>query len=55
MDDNPSLKASSADYIANAYIKAVLKAADETKLDESVFPETCGWTMQQILDDSFLP
>jgi hypothetical protein len=35
--------------------KAVSTAADETKLDESVFPGTCLWATEQILDQAFFP
>lgn len=37
----------------HAYSVAILKAAEETNLDEEVFPETCEWTVTQILDDEF--
>jgi|SRR6185437_4116453 len=55
LDDNPSLKPNVADFIGKAYQKAILKAADETNLDEDVFPASCEWTVKQILNDNFLP
>ncbi len=54
---NPSLKAKVNEYISNAYEKAVIFAADETNLDEEVFPNNCEWSVAQILDldNNFLP
>lgn len=53
--DNPSLKANLTQYIDDAYQKAILKASDETNLDEDVFPKVCEWTVKQILDNDFFP
>ncbi len=54
---NPSLNAKVNEYISNAYEKAVIFAADETNLDEEVFPNNCEWSVAQILDldNNFLP
>jgi hypothetical protein len=30
-------------------------ALDETDLPDSILPETCPWSIQQILDENFLP
>jgi hypothetical protein len=35
------------------WAKALAQAVSETGLD--VFPEVCPWTMEQVLDDSFMP
>ena len=51
----PSLKAKLQKFVDNAYENAVLMAADETNLDESVFPTKCEWSTKQILDSEFLP
>jgi hypothetical protein len=53
--NNPSLRAKVDEYIADAYEKAVLFAADETNLDEDAFPNICEWNSTQILDNAFLP
>lgn len=53
--DNPSLKPLLIDITAEAYEDAILHAAQETGLEESVFPTTCPFTLEQVLDESFLP
>ena len=55
LKSNPSLNAIVNEYIQDAYETAVLKAAEETNLDEENFPEHCEWTSEQILNNSFLP
>ncbi len=55
LDDNPSLEPHVADFIGKAYQKAILKAADETNLDEDIFPASCEWPVKQVLNNSFLP
>jgi hypothetical protein len=52
---SPSLKAKLQQFVNDAYDNAVLMAADETNLDESIFPSCCEWTTKQILDNEFLP
>lgn len=53
--ENPSL----ADYprriLADEYEIARLKAADETGLNDTDFPESCPFTIEQVLDPSFWP
>jgi hypothetical protein len=41
--------------LEDAYDAAFPKAVDETGLPESMFPETCPYTIDQILDPDFLP
>lgn len=53
--DNPSLKPLLIDIAAEAYEDAILHAAQETGLEESMFPTTCPFTLEQVLDESFLP
>jgi hypothetical protein len=53
--DNPSLKSSLAETIAAAYRNAILGAARETAMDPDVFPTTCPWSYQQIMDPNFYP
>ncbi len=57
LKENPSLTNLDTfeETLAHAYSVAILKAAEETNLDEDVFPQTCEWTTKQILDDEFLP
>ena len=51
----PSLKVSlnDSDWLAKIWADAVARAIDETGLD--VFPESCPWTTEQILNQEFLP
>jgi Domain of unknown function DUF29 len=53
LDDNPSLKPRLEEALARAYRKARILAAQETELDESVFPETCGYALDDITARSF--
>ncbi len=53
--DNPSLKAKWSDFIDDAYGDAILSAAKETGLDESVFPIECPYQQKDILDLGFYP
>ena len=55
LTDSPSLKAMLPDAVAHAYRKAVIAAADETGLPESIFPEDCPWSSDQILAQDFWP
>jgi hypothetical protein len=53
--DNPSLRASLAAFVAEAYPFAVKKAVAETGLSKDVFPPACPWTAEQIMDEAFWP
>ena len=53
--DNPSLKATLDASIAAGYRFAILGAARETGLDRVVFPATCPWSFEQIVDPAFWP
>jgi hypothetical protein len=57
LKDNPSLKNTETftERFSAAYDTAVLKAAQETGLDEDIFPEECEWSITEILSDNFLP
>ncbi len=50
---SPSLRPLPADYLPKAYARARARALDETGLYR--LPETCPWTIEQILDGDFLP
>jgi hypothetical protein len=47
--ENPSLKYSISEYVSIAFEIAVVKALKETRLPDSVFPETCPYTIDQIM------
>lgn len=55
LKQNPSLRARIDEFIEDAYVKSILLAAEETNLDESVFPNNCEWCKEQILDNNFYP
>jgi hypothetical protein len=56
LNEAPSLrgKFNDAQWLDVVWSKAVLSAENETEL-EGVFPETCPWTIEQVLDPAFLP
>jgi predicted DNA-binding ribbon-helix-helix protein len=51
LSENPSLKSKLKDIVEDAYFSARLKAAVETKLDESKFPEKCPWSLKDLFPD----
>ncbi|MDR3518484.1 MAG: DUF29 domain-containing protein [Azospirillaceae bacterium] len=55
LKDNPSLKATVPEAIADAYGDAVIQAAAETGLPESTFPVACPWSFDQVTDPDFWP
>lgn len=57
LDDVPSLRPKISDekWIRSAYRSAVAKAAKETNIDADKFPETCPWSMVDVLTDGWLP
>jgi hypothetical protein len=55
LDDNPSLRSFPADTLKLSYGAATLRAADETGIDLSLFPDECPFTIDQTMDPSFLP
>jgi hypothetical protein len=55
MADNPSLKDKLPEALSSANRKAILTAVTETGFDSSVFPSTCPWTYEQIMDAAFWP
>jgi hypothetical protein len=55
LKENPGLKPRLDDILLNAYKFAVLQASRETKISRNVFPASCPWAYEQILDESFYP
>jgi hypothetical protein len=53
--DNPSLRAKILEATEEAYRLAIIGAADETGLDEGIFPPTCPWTFDRLMADDFWP
>ncbi len=55
LEDSPSLKNEIANKIEVAYEKAKLAAEVETGIEKQNFPSLCPFSLEQILDESFLP
>lgn len=47
--ENPSLEARAAELIADAYGRARIAAAKQTRLDLATFPERCPFTVVDVL------
>ena len=55
LDDSPSLRPQLPDLLRQCYPHARRGAARETRLPLATFPETCPWTVDQLLDATFWP
>jgi hypothetical protein len=55
MDESPSLRTYPDIILADQYVIARLRAADETGLPLATFPENCPYRVSEILDKSFMP
>jgi len=55
LNDSPSLRYELEEKLAEAYKKAILTAAKETRLSETRFPPDCPFSLEQALDESFWP
>ncbi|MBF0204026.1 MAG: DUF29 domain-containing protein [Desulfamplus sp.] len=55
LQDNPSLKYQLNKQFEKAYLKAVLFAVKETDLPKSTFPDESPFSLEQVLDDTYLP
>jgi Domain of unknown function DUF29 len=53
--DNPSLKSELPEFLSDAYESGLLLAVQQTNLAESTFPQLCLYTLEQVMDDHFLP
>lgn len=53
--ESPSLRGRPGEILAGSYTIGRYEAIKETKLPEMAFPETCPYTIEQILDPDFLP
>ena len=51
LDDSPGLKHQLHESVLTAYKKAVLLASDETGLPESGFPESCPYSIDEIMGE----
>ncbi len=55
LEDSPSLRNEILDKIEIAYEKAKLAAEVETGIEKQNFPAACPFSLEQILDENFLP
>ena len=55
LQDAPSLKNFALAILPEVYPKAVRKAARETGLSTGAFPESCPYSLSQVLDTEFFP
>lgn len=55
LEDNPSLRSRPAEVFARAYAAARVQATKETGIAFALFPEQPPFTLEQVLDTSFLP
>jgi hypothetical protein len=55
LSENPGLKPTVPDVFSDAYQNARKLAADETGLALKTFPKTCPFSLEQVLDEEFLP
>jgi hypothetical protein len=53
--DNPSLQPKRREFLDLAYGLARLGAARQTGLHLATFPETCPFTLEQVMDPEFWP
>ena len=50
--ESPSLHPELPELLADAYDSARIEAANETAIDLDTFPETCEWTVAEVLEPS---
>jgi hypothetical protein len=55
LERSPSLRDYPAQRLPLAYRRARRDAVDETGLPPATFPETCEWSIAQVLDEDFWP
>jgi hypothetical protein len=55
LSDNPGLKLRIPEAMARGYRKARIEAARETGLEKEAFPESCGYSMDEITSRTFVP
>jgi hypothetical protein len=53
LEDNPGLKSRPDEALQRAYRRARLQAANQTGLEEEVFPISCKYSWDDILSQKF--
>lgn len=55
LEDSPSLKNEIQSKFSDTYQDSVIMASDETGVLKEDFPKTCPFTLENCLDNNFLP
>ena len=55
LQESPSLRPHLSTLLQECYPRARRKAARQTRLPLTTFPEVCPWTVEQVLADTFWP
>lgn len=55
LEDNPSFKSIMDEMILKAYRKAIFRAVSDTGLSGKLFPPSCPYSFEQVMDMEFLP
>ena len=55
LEDSPSLMGHLEVIFPRAYVLGIKWAMAETRLPEKAFPDTCPWTLEEVLNENFYP
>jgi hypothetical protein len=55
LEDSPSLRNLLMERVQKAYPQAIKLANKEMELPQSTFPDECPYSIEQLLDEDFLP
>ena len=55
LNQSPSLRPQLAEMLLDAYEDGRIEALRDRRLNEQILPKTSPWTVEQIMNDSFLP
>ena len=55
IEESPSLQDYPAQRLTLAYRRALRLAANDTGLPLAAFPGACPWSLEQLMDEDFLP
>jgi Domain of unknown function DUF29 len=55
LDENPSFRPAYIEVVNEAYREAARIASIVTGRPQASFAQTCPWTIEQLLDDEFIP
>jgi hypothetical protein len=55
LNESPSLRPQLAEILVHAYEDGRIEALREPRLTEEILPKTSPWTLEKVMDESFLP